>query len=105
MCSSAAIRHVSTRSEASSTWRRPVDMVLLSLTMPAHADDRTLLRLATTSLGIGTCGVAVAIERGPSVDRHHATLHVPRDEQRLPDAQHKNDGLAWRLGRPPRVRR
>src|SRR6266700_6163587 len=57
-----------------------------------------------TALGIGTCGMAVAAERGPSADRHHATLNVPRDEQRLPDAQHEHDGLVLRLGRPPRVR-
>jgi len=56
------------------------------------------------ALGIGTGGMAVAASRGPSVDRHDATLYFPRDEQRLPDAQHEHERLVRWLGRPPGVR-
>jgi hypothetical protein len=42
-------------------------------------DGRAWPGLAT-ALGVGACGMAVAVSRGPSMDGHHAAFYVPCDE-------------------------
>jgi hypothetical protein len=46
---------------------------------PQMPDGRALPSLAT-ALGVGACGMAVAISGGPSMDGHHAALNIPCDE-------------------------